>query len=277
MKAETGILYIVATPIGNLDDLTPRALATLQMVDLIACEDTRHSQKLLSAFNIRKPLISLHQHNEQSATDKILQQLHLGQNVALISDAGTPLVSDPGAVLTRQAHAMGFRVSPIVGASSVMGALSASGLPADEFIFAGFIPSKLGEKERFLSEYQHETRTTVFFETPHRIMETLGLMQKLYPVERKLFIARELTKQFEETVLLNIHETLTWLSANEYREKGEFVLILEGAKEQALFWENMANDLYQEGLSIKTISQLIAKHYDANKKEVYDYLLSLKK
>lgn len=269
----SGILYIVATPIGHLDDISPRALHILRTVQRIACEDTRHSLRLLQHYGIHTPCQSLHQHNERHSAEALLQRLHQGENIALISDAGTPLISDPGSILTRLAHQQGIRVCPIPGASSVMAALSASGLSADAFVFAGFIPSKDGERTRFLTAYQQEARSTVFFETPHRIEATLQCMEALYEGERLLLIARELSKEYEQIQQLKIKEALPWLRSNPYHQRGEFVLILEGAAASALPWQDWAQDLAAAGLHTKTISQLLAKHCGADKRAVYQFLV----
>ena len=268
-----GTLYVVATPIGNLNDISPRALEVLRRVDLIACEDTRHSQHLLGHYAIRQPLLALHQHNERANGEALLRRLEAGESVALISDAGTPLISDPGHSLTARALERGLRVVPVVGPSSVMAALSVAGLPADSFVFAGFIPSKAGERERFLADYRRETRTSVFFETPHRIAASLAALAVVLGPERLLVIGRELTKQFEEIVRLPLGEALSWLQADPNRNRGEFVLVLAGATTVAEHWEELARALRAEGLGAKTISALLAQHLGANKKAVYQYLL----
>mgnify|MGYP000845713182 FL=1 len=270
----SGTLYIVATPIGNLDDISRRALATLQAADIIACEDTRHSRRLLDAYAIDRPLTALHQHNERGAAEALIRRLQAGENVALISDAGTPLVSDPGALLTRLAHAADIRVSPLPGASSVIAALSASGLPADRFTFAGFIPAKAGERQRFLDDYRTATHTTIFFEAPHRISDTLATMAETFDSARPLVIARELSKQFEQIVHLSVTTAPAWLAEDDNRQRGEFVLLLGAAVAQTTAdWQPLADDLRDAGLSAKTTAALVAKHTGANKKAVYQYLL----
>ena len=272
----SGVLFVVATPIGNLEDVSQRALATLAAADIIACEDTRHSRRLLDACGIDRPLLPLHQHNERSAAQALLQRLQEGANVALVSDAGTPLVSDPGAVLTRLAHEAGIRVCPIPGASSVIAALSASGLPADRFQFAGFIPAKAGERQRFFAEFATATQTTVFFETPHRIAESLAAMAEVFDGERRLVVARELTKQFEQIAWLTVASAPAWLAEDDNRQRGEFVLLLEAAtKQEAADWQPLAEDLRAAGLSAKDTAALVAKHTGAHKKAVYQYLVGL--
>ena len=272
----SGVLFVVATPIGNLEDVSQRALATLAAADIIACEDTRHSRRLLDACGIDRPLLPLHQHNERSAAQALLQRLQEGANVALVSDAGTPLVSDPGAVLTRLAHEAGIRVCPIPGASSVIAALSASGLPADRFQFAGFIPAKAGARQRFFAEFATATQTTVFFETPHRIAESLAAMVEAFDGARRLVVARELTKQFEQIAMLTVASAPVWLAEDDNRQRGEFVLLLEVAtKQEAADWQPLAEDLRAAGLSAKDTAALVAKHTGANKKAVYQYLVGL--
>ena len=269
-----GVLFVVATPIGNLEDVSQRALATLAAADIIACEDTRHSRRLLDACGIDRPLLPLHQHNERSAAQALLQRLQEGANVALVSDAGTPLVSDPGALLTRLAHEAGIRICPVPGASSVMAALSASGLPADRFQFAGFIPAKAGERQRFFAEFTAATQTTIFFETPHRIAESLAAMAEIFDGARRLVVARELTKQFEQIAMLTVATAPAWLAEDDNRQRGEFVLLLGAAVGQTTAdWQPLADDLRDAGLSAKTTAALVAKHTGANKKAVYQYLL----
>ena len=270
----SGVLFVVATPIGNLEDVSQRALATLTAADIIACEDTRHSRRLLDVCGIDRPLLPLHQHNERGAAQALLQRLQEGANVALVSDAGTPLVSDPGALLTHLAHEAGIRVCPVPGASSVIAALSASGLPADRFQFAGFIPAKAGERQRFFAEFAAAAQTTIFFETPHRIAESLAAMAEIFDGARRLVVARELTKQFEQIALLTVASAPAWLAEDDNRQRGEFVLLLEAAAEQeAADWQPLAEDLRAAGLSAKDTAALVAKHTGANKKAVYQYLL----
>ena len=270
----SGVLFVVATPIGNLEDVSRRALAVLAAADIIACEDTRHSRRLLDAYAIDRPLLPLHQHNERGAAQALLQRLQEGANVALVSDAGTPLVSDPGALLTRLAHEAGIRICPVPGASSVMAALSASGLPADRFQFAGFIPAKAGERQRFFAEFAAAAQTTIFFETPHRIAESLAAMAEIFDGARRLVVARELTKQFEQIALLTVASAPAWLAEDDNRQRGEFVLLLEAAAEkEAADWQPLAEDLRAAGLSAKDTAALVAKHTGANKKAVYQYLL----
>ena len=275
----TGTLFVVATPIGHLQDFSPRAAAVLREVAVIACEDTRISRRLLDAYGVDTPLLALHQHNERGVAAMLLRRLQAGEDVALVSDAGTPLVSDPGATLAAMVHEAGIRVSPVPGASAVMAALSVSGLPADRFCFAGFVPAKAGERERFLQALQASTMTTAMFETPHRIAETLAMMQQVFDSARVLVVARELSKQFEQVVRLTVGEALTWLQADVHHARGEFVLVLAAAEaaEDAGAWQAFAEDLRQAGVSSRDVAALLARHVGANKKQVYQYLIALDK
>lgn len=223
--SSTGSLFVVATPIGNLADLSARALETLAQVDLIACEDTRTSRTLLARHNIRARTVALHQHNERTASGALLAALAGGQDVAIISDAGTPGVSDPGAWLVAAAHAAGLRVVPIPGPSAATAALSASGFVAGPWLFAGFLPSSRTARRRALEEFD-QPWPVVFFEAPHRIRATIDALTEHFGGERELLIARELTKKFEELVRLPLGEAADWLAADPDRQRGEFVLVL---------------------------------------------------
>ena len=267
-------LFVLATPIGNLEDITRRALRILEEVDAIACEDTRISRRLLDALGIvDKPLYSLHKHNEFAVCELILDKVAAGSDIALISDAGTPLISDPGAMITSLAHQRGLRVCPIPGACALTAALSASGISADRFFFAGFIPSKTGEKMSFLQQYRDAPYSSIFYETPHRIADTLHLMAEIFSPERKICIAREISKIYEEIALIPLASASAWLAENKNRERGEFVLVLEKAQiEPKEDWQDFALELRESGLSARDVSQLLSKHCGANKKEVYRFL-----
>ena len=221
----TGRLFVVATPIGNLGDLSARALETLTHVDLVACEDTRTSRALLSRYNIRARTVALHQHNERAASAALLSALNAGQDVAIVSDAGTPGLSDPGAWLVAAAHAAGLRVIPIPGASAATAALSASGFVAGPWLFAGFLPASASARSKALDEFDLPW-PVVFFEAPHRVRATLGALAERFGDTRELLIARELTKKFEELARLPVSEAGAWLDADPNRERGEFVLVL---------------------------------------------------
>jgi 16S rRNA (cytidine1402-2'-O)-methyltransferase len=227
----TGILYVVATPIGNLGDASPRALEALRSADVIACEDTRVTRTLLARNGIGTPTLALHEHNERQAAEKLLQALRAGQNVALVSDAGTPGLSDPGALLVEQAHRAGIRVSPVPGPSAAAAAFSASGFAASGFLFAGFLPAA-GSARRKALETLDVPWPLVLYEAPHRITKTLAdLLERLGP-EREVAIARELTKKFEEVARLPLGAAQAWLEADAHREQGEFVLVIAAGAEK---------------------------------------------
>ena len=270
-----GVLYIVATPIGNLADMPARGTNSLQQADIIACEDTRHSRHLLDAIAVDKPLLTLHRHNEQGAARVLLERLRNGKNVALICDAGTPTVSDPGASLIDLARAHAIRVVPVPGPSAAITALSASGLTGNRFYFAGFIPSKDAARREFLSAAGKQECTTIFYEAPHRIAATLLAMNEVYHKDRVLVIARELTKMFEQIVRLSVGEAPRWLSADSNHGKGEFVLLIEGALDSsvAVHWREMARELMAAGVSSRDAAALVAKYTGAKKKQVYRFLI----
>lgn len=224
-----GVLHVVATPIGNLGDLSPRAQATLRNVDAICAEDTRHTRQLLGHFGIERPLIALHEHNEDGLAARLVERLQAGESLALVSDAGTPLVSDPGFRLVRAARAAGLRVSPVPGPSALIAALSVAGLPSDRFVFEGFLPAKTGARRERLQTLASEARTVLFYESSHRIEEMLADAVQAFGGARPAVVARELTKLFE-TVLDGPLETLAARVAGEAdQRKGEFVVLIEGA------------------------------------------------
>ncbi|MGD8925889.1 MAG: 16S rRNA (cytidine(1402)-2'-O)-methyltransferase [Thioalkalispiraceae bacterium] len=231
MFVENGVLYIVATPIGNLGDITQRALDVLRSVDLIAAEDTRNSQKLLNHFGIKVPMMTFHEHNEREQTDEIIVKLQSGKSIALISDAGTPLISDPGYKLVSRVHDEAIKVTPIPGPSALIAALSVAGLPTDRFCFEGFLPAKTGAREKILTNIREETRTLVFYEAPHRLLDTLTSMLSILGPERMVCLVRELTKMYETIRRDSIAAMATWVSENPEQQKGESVLILEGASD----------------------------------------------
>lgn len=221
-----GTLYIVATPIGNLSDVSQRALDTLSQVDLIAAEDTRHTRKLLSHFKISKPLLSYHEHNERRLVEDLVRKLQAGESIALVSDAGTPTISDPGFHLVQRCRRLEIEVTPIPGPSAVMAALSASGLPTDRFYFGGFLPVKAGKKQRFLEELRELPATLIFFESPHRVTKTLGILAEVFG-ERQGVVARELTKIHEEFLFGSFQELQGVLDGRNLR--GEVVILVAGA------------------------------------------------
>ena len=223
-----GVLYVVATPIGNLDDISARALRVLREVKLIAAEDTRHSQRLLQHFGIETPLAPCHEHNEREQGGRFITRLLDGDDVALISDAGTPLISDPGFHLVRQARAAGIRVVPVPGPSALIAALSAAGLPSDRFIFEGFLPAKAAARHARLEALREEPRTLIFYEAPHRLLESLEAMKDVFGAERPVVLARELTKTFETLRDLPLGELCEWVRGDTNQQRGECVLLIGG-------------------------------------------------
>ncbi|MGE5128255.1 MAG: 16S rRNA (cytidine(1402)-2'-O)-methyltransferase [Sphingomonadaceae bacterium] len=227
-----GTLFVVATPIGNLADASPRALEALASADLVACEDTRTSRTLLTRHGIAARTVALHAHNERAATARLLDALQHGKNVALVSDAGTPAVSDPGAVLVAAAHAAGVRVVPLPGPSAAMAAYSAAGFVADRFLFGGFLPAARPARRKALAALEAPC-PVILYEAPHRVVETVEDLAERYGGAREIVIARELTKKFEEIVRLPLAAAAGWLTAAPHRQQGEFVLVLGPAKAQA--------------------------------------------
>lgn len=277
-KPEPGVLYIVATPIGHLGDITTRALQVLKTVDCIAVEDTRHSQKLLHQYGIKKPLIALHEHNEREKAVKLLKSIQEGIHAALISDAGTPLISDPGYHLVHLAHQQGVRVVPIPGPCAVIAALSASGLPTDHFQFEGFLQAKSASRSKRLKRLAAETNTLVFFEAPHRIEKTLAEMVVIFGEKREGVVARELTKTFETIKAGVLEELLAWIKSDPHQQKGEFVIIVAGLRVEATnkTLTPEAKYLLQvllTELSAKQAVSLTAKITGVRKQLLYEYSL----
>lgn len=273
-------LYVVATPIGNLADLSPRAQQILAEVDLIAAEDTRHTGRLLQHFNIKANLISVHDHNERQRADMIIDRLQQGQQIALVSDAGTPLISDPGFVLVRAVREAGFEVSPVPGCCAFVAALSASGMPSDRFSFEGFLPAKSGARQQALSELAAATQTLIFYESTHRIVDSLRDMQATLGADRFVLVARELTKTFETIKGAPLNELLEWIQADSNQQRGEFVVIVQGAPARAdtgitVEAERMLGLLVAE-LPPKKAAALTAEITGANKKALYQLLLDKK-
>ena len=227
-----GILYVVATPIGNLGDMVPRAVETLQTVAVIAAEDTRHSARLLSHFDIKTPCLAYHDHSDEQRTAQLIARLHAGDAIALISDAGTPLVSDPGYRLVRAARQAGIQVVPIPGACAMIAALSAAGLPSDRFAFEGFLPAKETARCTQLQALAKDSRTLIFYEAPHRILETLQDMAKVFGPEREVVMARELSKTFETIKGDEVAKLAAWVAGDSNQQRGEIVLLVHGAAAQ---------------------------------------------
>lgn len=230
-EIQPGQLYVVATPIGNLGDLSPRALKVLDGVDRIAAEDTRVTAALLGHFGVRGKLVALHEHNEAELAAELVDGLLKGQSLALVSDAGTPLLSDPGYVLVRSAREAGVVVVAVPGPCAVVAALSIAGLPTDQFVFAGFLPAKSAARKSALRSLAGEPRTVVIYESTHRIVESLGDLAEVLGPQRRVCLARELTKVFEQSRTAAIGELLVWVQADANRQRGEFVLVIEPAAE----------------------------------------------
>lgn len=278
-KNLAGILYIVATPIGNLFDISDRAKQTLTDVDIIACEDTRHTSKLLQHLGLKKKLISLHEHNEHERIAQVEKLLSEGQQIALVSDAGTPLISDPGYPLVQALRQRGFTVTPIPGASAIISALSAAGLPTNRFTFEGFLPHKAGAKREKLEELVQEPRTMVFYEAKHRILATLASMAEVFGAEREACVARELTKTFETFYFGTLPSILSQLEENADQQKGEFVVMVAGNPNPLQANEvhtDMLLRLLAEELPPKKAAAIVAAVTGESKKDLYNQVLSYK-
>jgi 16S rRNA (cytidine1402-2'-O)-methyltransferase len=272
-------LYIVATPIGNLADISQRALNILENVDVIACEDTRHTQRLLSAYSIKNRTMSMHDHNERQRQEQIATLLQEGKSVALVSDAGTPLISDPGFHLVRHCRQLGLAVSPIPGACAAISALSVAGLPTDRFTFEGFLPSKSGARQATLNDLASETRTMVFYDAPRRAIDTVEDIVKVLGGERYVVMARELTKTFETVHSDTAENLLAWLQEDPNQLKGEMVLIIEGHKVDPN--EIPANviatlKLLLAEMKPKKACAIAAEIYGVKKNALYEYALAMK-
>ena len=269
-------LYVVATPIGNLGDLSPRAQQILAEVDLIAAEDTRHSGKLLQHFNIKANLISVHDHNERQRASLIIDRLAAGESVALVSDAGTPIISDPGFVLVRAVKEAGFEVSPVPGCCAFVAALSASGMPSDRFSFIGFLPAKSGARVKALEVLADRQETLIFYESTHRIVDSLKDMAQALGDQRRVCVARELTKTFETIHTDTLGAVIEWMLADANQQRGEFVVIVEGAEPvETLLTQDAIRvlELLAAELPPKKAAALAADITGANKKELYQHLI----
>lgn len=281
-NAPLGSLYVVATPIGNLDDISARALNILRSVSLIAAEDTRHSARLMQHFGIPTPLAACHEHNERDQGGRFLARLLAGDDVALISDAGTPLISDPGYHLVRQARAAGVAVVPVPGACALIAALSAAGLPSDRFIFEGFLPAKAAGRRARLEQVKEEPRTLIFYEAPHRILECLQDMQAVFGDERPALLARELTKTFETLKGMPLAELAAWVAADSNQQRGECVVLVAGWQapegEEAVSAEAMrVLDLLLAEMPLKRASALAAEITGVRKNLLYQVALERQK
>lgn len=275
---ETG-LYVVATPIGNLGDISGRALDTLQNVDLIAAEDTRHSQRLLQHYGIDTPLLAYHDHSSDRPQQKIIACLDGGGSVALVSDAGTPLISDPGYRLVRAVQDAGFRVFPIPGACAAIAALSASGLPTDRFLFEGFLPARAGAREKRLAALSREAATLVFYEAPHRLRECLASMVEVLGPQREAVLAREITKTFETVRRDRLAALLEWVALDANQQKGEIVLLVTGRREQESELTGDILALLQRlarELPARTAAAVVSEWSGLRKRQLYEALLQMK-
>ena len=266
-----GVLYIVATPIGNLQDMSLRAQTILRQVNLIAAEDTRHSRHLLDFLGIKTPLQSLHEHNERQISRILLERLHAGEQIALISDAGTPLISDPGFYLVQTAHTEQLPIVPIPGPCALISALSVAGLPTDRFIFEGFLPAKESARRQRLEILAYETRTMVFYEAPHRVVDCLKDMSQIWGEQRIALLAKELTKKFETLYRDTLRGIFDWITVQPERQRGEFVLIVQGALEHnpSISEAKRIFQVLRKELSLKQAAKLTREITGVSKNTLY--------
>lgn len=274
-----GTLFIIATPIGNLEDISARAVRTLQSVDWIAAEDTRHSRPLLQHWQIDTPVMTYHAHNEAESAKGLLALLQAGASVALISDAGTPLISDPGYTLVDLAHDQGIPVVPIPGPCSVITALCASGLATHAFCFQGFLPAKSGPRLAALEKLMTDTRTLVFYEAPHRIVDSIDAMTQIFGGERLVVLARELTKKFETIHRTTLASLGPWLTDHIEQQRGEFVIVVAGnpnssERQQLPLAETLLRELLPV-LPLKQAVDLVVRSLGCKKKPIYELALTL--
>lgn len=271
-------LFVVATPIGHLDDMTYRAIDVLKSVSLIAAEDTRTSIQLLKHFNIATPLTACHDHNESNKIDQLIEKLLNGENIALISDAGTPLISDPGFKLVRAAQEHAIRVVPVPGACAAIAALSSVGLPSDRFSFEGFLSSKSSQRILQLEKLKDETQTLIFYEAPHRILDCVQDMAKIFGADRAVGFAREITKTFETIKKMTLGELAEFIAQDHHQQKGEIVLVVGGASTEKDLAQDQLDQLLTrllQDLSVKAASQLAADLTGIKKKVAYQRALEL--
>lgn len=276
-QIQSGTLHIVATPIGNLSDMTAHAIDCLKSVDIIACEDTRTSGKLLNHFNITTKTIAYHDHNAEAQTAKLVELLQSGKHLALISDAGTPLISDPGFRLVKACHEVGIKVSPVVGASAAIAALSVAGLPSDKFYFYGFLPAKTHARQSELASLAAMTATLIFYEAPHRIIDCVTDMVNVLGADRKVTFCREITKTFETIYPSTLGELVEFIKADTNQQKGEMVLVVGGAvanDDSADKHDELLKRLLQD-LSVKKAAQLASEITGVKKNALYDRMLQL--
>jgi len=276
----SGTLYVVATPIGNLEDITLRALEVLKAVDVIAAEDTRHTSGLLSHYAIRKKMVAVHEHNEHQSAEQLLSRLRAGESVALVTDAGTPGISDPGAVVVDIVREAGLPVVPIPGASAVIAALSASGIRQNGFSFVGFLPASGSQRRKTLEALKNHAATLVFYEAPHRVLESVKDMATVLGGERRITIARELTKTFETFHRCNLHDVAAWIESDPNQQRGEFVLLVESLPvvEDAEISEDVERvlKLLMAELPLKQAVKLATEITGAKKNMLYEHGLKIK-
>lgn len=271
-------LFVVATPIGHLDDMTYRAIEVLKSVAVVAAEDTRQSAQLLKHYNISTPLTACHDHNESNKINILIEHLKNGEDIALVSDAGTPLISDPGFKLVRAAQENNIRVIPVPGACAAIAALSAVGLPSDRFSFEGFLPSKQSQRLLQLEKLKHETQTLIIYEAPHRILDCVKDMVDVFGAERPVGFAREITKTFETIKKMTLAELLHFIESDHHQQKGEIVLVIGGAPQEHDIKQEKLDQLLirlLEDLSVKAASQLVADLTGVKKKVAYQRALEL--
>lgn len=272
-------LYVVATPIGHLEDISPRAIQILREVDLIAAEDTRHAARLMDAYHITTALTACHEHNENHKIQEIIYKIKQGQSVALISDAGTPLISDPGFKLVRAAHEQNIRVIPVPGACAAIAALSAAGLPSDRFSFEGFLPAKAHARQQKLHALKTAPQTLIFYEAPHRILDCAQDMHDIFGPDRDVTLAREITKTFETIKKTKFLQLLEWVKNDPNQQKGEIVLVVAGAPDTGEQDQQKVDALLKrllQDLAVKTAAQLAADLTGLKKNELYQRALQLK-
>ncbi len=276
----TSTLYVIATPIGNIGDISLRALHILGMADVVACEDTRVTKTLLSSYGLSKELVSAHKHNEREAGQYLIERLKKGERVVLVSDAGTPAVSDPGAKIVDAVRNAGLNVVPVPGSSAAITALSAAGFPDDNFLFVGFLPTKNTQRKEALKNLTDTTAALIFYEAPHRIEETLNALAEIFEPTRRIVIARELTKLFEEIHRCTMEELLDWFKNDANHKKGEFVLLVEGAapaSDKLNAESQRVLSILMEEMPVSAAASVAAKITGDKKNRLYELALQLKK
>ena len=275
MNSQTGTLFIVATPIGNLADISGRAIKILSEVSIILSEDTRHTAKLLSAYNITTPTSSCHAHNEREITAQVIRRLQAGQNIALVSDAGTPLISDPGYLLVQSAIKHGIRISPIPGPSALIAALSVAGVPTDRFCFEGFLPSRHHQRCLKLEKIRWEPRTMIFYESSHRILASLKDMAEIFGDDKEAVIGREITKIHETFYCSTLGDICDFVSDNKNQQKGEFVILVKGDPAIDKTWKQacVLADRLSEVLPAKKASRIAADTFEVSRNRLYQYII----